>query len=152
MWANLNLWHVLWFVILGGFVGWLAGLAFPRHGLRLWGYVAVGVIGAVAVGVLGALDGQAGDPHLKAVGLFFYGCFLCFAMLGGLVGWLVGRALLGSGRVGNVYLGAIGAVESGLFFLYFVLDFYPPVSFVAAFVGAVLCLAFVIILARRRRQ
>ena len=51
MWVDFSLWHLLLFVILGGFVGWVAGLAFRGRGFGCLGNVAVGVIGAV----LGAL-------------------------------------------------------------------------------------------------
>jgi uncharacterized membrane protein YeaQ/YmgE (transglycosylase-associated protein family) len=52
-----GVWSLLWFILLGGLVGWLAGLAFRRRGFGCLGNVAVGVVGAVLGGLLFRLAG-----------------------------------------------------------------------------------------------
>jgi uncharacterized membrane protein YeaQ/YmgE (transglycosylase-associated protein family) len=146
---DLRIWHLLWFVIMGAGFGWLGTLAFRGRGLGLRGNVAVGVMAA-------AVAGLAGDIHpldLAILGFFVF--LLWFVILGGLVGWLVGRAHLGFGCLGNVVLGVIGAVAGGLFlgFCVFVGPYIggcPWDSLFTASFTAVLSLAIVIIFVRRR--
>jgi uncharacterized membrane protein YeaQ/YmgE (transglycosylase-associated protein family) len=157
MGGDFSFWHLVWFVILGGFVGWLAGVAVRRRGF--------GCLGNVAAGGLFFLPescrfGGLGDNILAYMHPFGYAVlvrfaqFICYAILGGFVGWLAGLALRGRGLgcPGIVSLIFVGAVAGGLFFLlglrFFGSLIFSPLFF--AIVGVVSCLAFVIILARRR--
>jgi len=57
IWHDFSLWHLAWFIILGGLVGWLAGKASRGRGFGCLGNVAIGVIGAVVGGVFFRLVG-----------------------------------------------------------------------------------------------
>ena len=171
MWENFNLWHVLWFVILGGGFGWLAGRAFPRRGLGWPGNVGAGVIGAVAGGLflssnrlLRFVDRLFGDggKHINPLdfaALMVFGYMLWAAILGALVGWLAGRAFLDFGCLGNFALAVIGAGAGIVSFCLVgtlvggvtVTGLMPaPFDLYNASLGAVLSLAIVIIFVRRR--
>jgi len=81
MWVEFNLWHLVWFVILGGFVGWLAGLAFRGRGFGCLGNVAVGVIGAVVGGLFFRLIGWLFGGLLGSLFTAFIGAVLFLAVV-----------------------------------------------------------------------
>lgn len=49
--------HFLWFIIVGAFAGWIAGLIMKGKGFGLIGNIIVGVLGAVIGGWLFRLVG-----------------------------------------------------------------------------------------------
>jgi uncharacterized membrane protein YeaQ/YmgE (transglycosylase-associated protein family) len=81
MWIGFSFWHLLWFVILGGFAGWLAGLAFRRRGFGCLGNVAVGVIGAVVGGLFFRLVGWHFAGLFGSLVTAFVGAVLFLAVL-----------------------------------------------------------------------
>ncbi|NIT36454.1 MAG: GlsB/YeaQ/YmgE family stress response membrane protein [candidate division Zixibacteria bacterium] len=81
MWVEFNLWHLVWFVILGGFVGWLAGLAFRGRGFGCLGNVAVGVVGAVVGGLFFRLIGWVFGGLLGSLFPAFVGAVLFLAVI-----------------------------------------------------------------------
>ena len=81
MWVEFNLWHLVWFVILGGFVGWLAGLAFRGRGFGCLGNVAVGVIGAVVGGLFFRLIGWLVGGLLGSLFTAFIGAVLFLVVI-----------------------------------------------------------------------
>jgi uncharacterized membrane protein YeaQ/YmgE (transglycosylase-associated protein family) len=81
MWIDFNLWHLLWFVILGGLVGWLAGLAFRGRGFGCLGNVAVGVIGAVVGGLFFRLVGWQFGGLLGSLFTSFIGAVLFLVVI-----------------------------------------------------------------------
>ena len=81
MWIDFSFWHLLWFVILGGFAGWLAGLAFRRRGYGCLGNVAVGVIGAVVGGLFFRLVGWNLGGLFGSLITAFIGAVLFLAVL-----------------------------------------------------------------------
>jgi uncharacterized membrane protein YeaQ/YmgE (transglycosylase-associated protein family) len=81
MWVEFNLWHLLWFIILGGFVGWLAGLAFRGRGFGCLGNVAVGVIGAVVGGFFFRLAGWLFGGLLGSLFTAFIGAVLFLVVI-----------------------------------------------------------------------
>jgi len=81
MWLDFNLWHLVWFVILGGFVGWLAGLAFRGRGFGCLGNVAVGVIGAVVGGLFFRLIGWMFGGVLGSLLTAFIGAVLFLVVI-----------------------------------------------------------------------
>jgi len=42
--------HVIWFLIIGGMAGWLAGILTKGGGFGIFGNVAIGVVGAIIGG------------------------------------------------------------------------------------------------------
>jgi uncharacterized membrane protein YeaQ/YmgE (transglycosylase-associated protein family) len=82
MWGDFTLWHLLWFVILGGLVGWLAGLAVRRRGFGCLGNVAVGVIGAVVGGLFFRLVGWDFGGLLGSLLTAFVGAVLFLVVIG----------------------------------------------------------------------
>jgi uncharacterized membrane protein YeaQ/YmgE (transglycosylase-associated protein family) len=72
----------VWFVILGGFVGWLAGLAFRRRGFGCLGNVAVGVIGAVLGGLFFRLVGWNLGGLFGSLLTAFVGAVLFLVVIG----------------------------------------------------------------------
>ena len=82
MWIDFSFWHLVWFVILGGFVGWLAGLAFRRRGFGCLGNVAVGVIGAVLGGLFFRLVGWELAGLLGSLLTAFIGAVLFLVVIG----------------------------------------------------------------------
>ncbi len=159
----------MWYVILGGVVGWLGGRALRGPGLGLPGNVAVGIGGAVLGGLLFYSDmfwdlvdlatgGRFYETHpLDFAANMFFGYMLWVTILGALVGWLVGRAFLGSGCLGNVVLAVIGAVAGHLFFWLeaslVAAETWPtllpaPYDLYNASIGAVACLAVAFMIAR----
>jgi uncharacterized membrane protein YeaQ/YmgE (transglycosylase-associated protein family) len=81
MWVEFNLWHLLWFIILGGFVGWLAGLAFRGRGFGCLGNFAVGVIGAVVGGFFFRLAGWLFGGLLGSLFTAFIGAVLFLVVI-----------------------------------------------------------------------
>jgi len=81
MWIDFSFWHLVGFVILGGLVGWLAGLAFRRRGFGCLGNVAVGVIGAVLGGLFFRLVGWGFAGLLGSLLTAFIGAVLFLAAL-----------------------------------------------------------------------
>jgi len=81
MWVGFNLLHLVWFVVLGGLVGWLAGLAFRRRGFGCLGNVAVGVIGAVLGGLFFRLVGWHFGGLLGSLFSAFVGAVLFLAVI-----------------------------------------------------------------------
>lgn len=75
------LWHFIWAIVLGGFVGWLAGLAFRRHGFGCLGNVAVGVVGAVVGGLFFRLVGLHFGGLLGFLFISFVGAVLFLAIV-----------------------------------------------------------------------
>lgn len=82
MWIDFSFWHLVWFVILGGFVGWLAGLAFRRRGFGCLGNVAVGVIGAVLGGLFFRLVGWNLGGLFGSLLTAFIGAVLFLVVIG----------------------------------------------------------------------
>ncbi len=66
----------IWFLFIGGIVGWLAGVLVKGRGF--------GVLGDIAVGVVGALFGAWLS---RATGLYAYGSFAGFitALIGAVI-------------------------------------------------------------------
>jgi len=79
--AFFGLWHVVGFIILGGLVGWLAGLAFRRRGFGCLGNVAVGVVGAVVGGLFFRLVGWHFGGLVGSLFTAFVGAVLFLAVL-----------------------------------------------------------------------
>jgi len=134
---------------MGAGFGWLGTLAFRGRGLGLRGNVVVGVMGAAVGGLLFYSDlfyvlvdrlfgGLRSKPHclLEGVAEAFFCYFLSFVILGGLVGWLVGRALLGFRWLGNVSLGVIGAAVGIILFRFLPFGYLFLVTMVY---GALVC-------------
>ena len=83
MWFHsFSLWHLLWFIILGGLVGWLAGLAYRRRGFGCLGNVALGVVGAVVGGVFFRLVGWRVGGLIGGLFSAFVGAVLFVVVLG----------------------------------------------------------------------
>ena len=82
MWIDFSFWHLVGFVILGGLVGWLAGLAFRRRGFGCLGNVAVGVIGAVLGGLFFRLVGWHFAGLLGSLLTAFVGAVLFLVVIG----------------------------------------------------------------------
>jgi len=80
--GDFTLWNLLWFIILGGFVGWLAGLAFRRRGFGCLGNVAVGVIGAVVGGLFFRLVGWHLGGVIGSLFTAFVGAVLLLVVVG----------------------------------------------------------------------
>lgn len=60
--------HIIWFLIIGGMAGWLAGLLTKGRGFGIIGNVVIGVVGAVLGGhifhFLGVAAGGGFVPSL----------------------------------------------------------------------------------------
>jgi uncharacterized membrane protein YeaQ/YmgE (transglycosylase-associated protein family) len=80
--GDFTLWHLLWFIILGGAVGWLAGLAFRRRGFGCLGNVVVGVIGAVVGGLFLRLVGWHLGGLIGSLFTAFVGAVLFLVVVG----------------------------------------------------------------------
>ena len=65
-----------WFLLMGGIVGWLAGVIVKGRGFGILGDVAVGVIGALLGGWMSSVTG-----------LYLYGSFAAFitALVGAVI-------------------------------------------------------------------
>ncbi len=72
--AEMQQW--IWFLLIGGVVGWLAGVIMKGRGFGVVGNVVVGVVGALVGGWLSSLTG-----------LYVYGSFAGFitALVGAVV-------------------------------------------------------------------
>jgi uncharacterized membrane protein YeaQ/YmgE (transglycosylase-associated protein family) len=82
MWVDFSFWHLVGFVVLGGLVGWLAGLAFRGRGFGCLGNVAVGVIGAVLGGLFFRLVGWQFGGLLGSLFSAFVGAVLFLVVIG----------------------------------------------------------------------
>ena len=80
--GDFTLWNLLWFIILGGFVGWLAGLAFRRRGFGCLGNVVVGVIGALVGGLFFRLVGWHLGGLIGSLFTAFVGAVLLLVVVG----------------------------------------------------------------------
>jgi uncharacterized membrane protein YeaQ/YmgE (transglycosylase-associated protein family) len=56
--------NIIWFVIIGAFAGWLAGLIMKGRGFGFLGNLAVGIVGAIAGGFLFDVLGIYPEPSL----------------------------------------------------------------------------------------
>ena len=64
---------ILWFLIIGGIAGWIAGELTKGHGFGLLGNIVIGVIGAVIGGYIFSLlgvhaYGLLGDLVMSVIG------------------------------------------------------------------------------------
>ena len=80
--SDFSFWHLIWFVVLGGLVGWLAGLAFRRRGFGCLGNVAIGVIGALVGGLFFHLVGWHLGGLLGSLFTAFIGAVLFLVVVG----------------------------------------------------------------------
>ena len=55
--SNNSIGYWIWFLFIGGVVGWLAGLIVRGRGFGLIGDIVVGIIGAILGGWLGRVMG-----------------------------------------------------------------------------------------------
>lgn len=79
---TFSFWHLIWFIIVGGFVGWLAGLAFRGRGFGCLGNVIVGVVGAAVGGIFFSLIGWHFGGFFGSLFSAFVGAVLFCVILG----------------------------------------------------------------------
>ena len=65
--------NIIFFLLIGGFAGWLAGKIMKGRGLGLWTNIAVGVVGALLGGTLFEqlgiqMDGPVGQLLTATIG------------------------------------------------------------------------------------
>ncbi|MGD8717683.1 MAG: GlsB/YeaQ/YmgE family stress response membrane protein [Candidatus Zixiibacteriota bacterium] len=82
MFEGFSLLHLVWFIIIGGFVGWLAGLAFRRRGFGCLGNVIVGIVGALFGGVLFRFVGWHFGGLIGGLFTSFVGAVLFLVVVG----------------------------------------------------------------------
>ncbi|QIL82688.1 GlsB/YeaQ/YmgE family stress response membrane protein [Diaphorobacter sp. HDW4A] len=67
----------LWFIIVGGIAGWLAGLVMKGGGYGILGNIVIGIIGAVLGGwVFGVLGLGAGGGLVGSILVAFVGAVI----------------------------------------------------------------------------
>lgn len=75
----------VWFLIIGGVAGWLAGLFMKGRGFGILGNIVVGVIGALLGGFLFRLLGLSSDGSLiGALVVSFVGAVVLLVIVGAL--------------------------------------------------------------------
>jgi uncharacterized membrane protein YeaQ/YmgE (transglycosylase-associated protein family) len=79
---EFSFWHLIWFIILGGFIGWLSGLAFRGRGFGCLGNVVIGVIGAAVGGLFFGLIGWHFGGFFGSLFSAFVGAVLFCVVLG----------------------------------------------------------------------
>jgi uncharacterized membrane protein YeaQ/YmgE (transglycosylase-associated protein family) len=82
MFGDFSLLNLLWFIIIGGLVGWLAGLAFRRRGFGCFGNVIVGIVGALFGGVLFRFVGWHFGGLIGGLFTSFVGAVLFLVIIG----------------------------------------------------------------------
>lgn len=75
--------QVVWFLVIGGVAGWLAGLVTKGRGFGVLGNVVVGVIGAILGGFLFRTVGLSAAPNsLGELVMAFVGAVVLVFLLG----------------------------------------------------------------------
>jgi uncharacterized membrane protein YeaQ/YmgE (transglycosylase-associated protein family) len=73
---------LLWFLIIGGVAGWLAGQLMKGKGFGLVGNIIVGIIGAVIGGFALGLLGMGGDGIIGSLVTAFVGAVILLFIVG----------------------------------------------------------------------
>ena len=71
--------NLIWFLIIGGLAGWLAGLIMKGKGFGLVGNIIIGVLGAVLGGLLFGLLGLSATGTIGSLVTATVGAVVLFA-------------------------------------------------------------------------
>ncbi len=76
-------WGIVWFLIIGGLAGWLAGLLVRGYGFGLLVNILIGAVGAVLGGVLfDELGVDTGEGFLWQLGTALLGALVLLVLAG----------------------------------------------------------------------
>jgi len=71
----------IWFIIIGGVAGWLAGLFLKGRGFGILGNIVVGIIGAIVGGLLFGLLGIQATNIIGSLVTAFVGAVVFLAIV-----------------------------------------------------------------------
>jgi len=74
--------HVVWFLLIGLAVGWLAGIIMKGRGFGLFGNIVVGVVGAMLGGWLAGATGLVSYSALGAFVTALVGAVVLVGLIG----------------------------------------------------------------------
>jgi uncharacterized membrane protein YeaQ/YmgE (transglycosylase-associated protein family) len=73
---------LVWFLLIGGAAGWLAGKFTKGSGYGVLGNIVLGIVGGVLGGYLFGLIGIGGDGKLGALATAFFGALVLLFLIG----------------------------------------------------------------------
>lgn len=72
----------IWFLLIGAFIGWIAGLIWKGHGFGLFGNIIVGVLGAIIGGWIFDLFGVGASNGLGSILISVVGAIVLLFIAG----------------------------------------------------------------------
>lgn len=73
--------EILWFLLIGALIGWLAGQLTKGSGFGLLGNIVVGILGSMLGGVVAPLLGIASESTLGSLLIALFGAVLLLFLL-----------------------------------------------------------------------
>lgn len=77
---NNSLGHWIWFLFIGGVIGWLAGIITRGYGFGVFGDILIGIVGAMFGGWLAGVMGLYAASPLGAFMVALVGAVLLVAL------------------------------------------------------------------------